>query len=75
MQTKESMMAVKMTRNQIDGILNGFVTSVQAKHGTNGGLGYAAGFFQSQLAALIAEVPVHKQMEVIQVIVQRSLED
>ena len=68
-------MAVKMTRNQIDGILNGFVTSVQAKHGTNGGLGFAAGFFQSQLAALIAVVPVHKQMEVIEVIVQRSLED
>lgn len=68
-------MAVKLKRDQIDGILNGFVTSAQAKHGTNGGLGYAAGFFQSQLAALIAEVPVHKQMEVIQVIVQRSLED
>lgn len=68
-------MAVKLKRDQIDGILNGFVTSVQAKHGTSGGLAYSAGFFQSQLAALIAEVPVAKQMEVIQIIVQRSLED
>ena len=68
-------MAVKLKRDQIDGILNGFVTSVQAKHGTNGGLGYAAGFFQSQLASVIAELPVAKQMELIQIIVQRSLED
>ena len=68
-------MAVKMTRNQIDGILNGFVTSVQAKHGTNGGLGFAAGFFQSQLASLLVDLPAAKQMEVIQILVQRSLED
>lgn len=68
-------MAVKLKRDQIDGILNGFVASAQAKRGTTGGLCYAAGFLQSQLAALIAEVPVAKQMEVIQIIVQRSLED
>jgi hypothetical protein len=69
------MMAVKLKRDQIDGILNGFVASSQAKHGTNGGLGYAAGFFQSQLASVIAELPVAKQMELIQIIVQCSLED
>ena len=68
-------MAVKLNRNTIDNILNGFVASAQAKHGTNGGLGFAAGFFQSQLAALIAEVPAHKQLEVVQILVQRSLED
>ena len=68
-------MAVKMTRNQIDGILNGFVTSAQAKHGTNGGLGFAAGFFQSQLASLLVDLPAAKQMEVIQILVQRSVED
>ena len=68
-------MAVKLKRDQIDGILNGFVVSSQAKHGTNGGLAYSAGFFQSQLASVIAELPVAKQMELIQIIVQRSLED
>ena len=68
-------MTVKMKRDQIDGFLNTVVTCAQAKHGMNGGLAYAAGFFQSQLAALLADTPAHKQMEVIQILVQRSLED
>jgi hypothetical protein len=67
-------MAVKLTREQIDGILNGFVTSAQAKNGTNGGLAYSAGFFQTQLAALLVEAPADKQREVLKYIVQTSLE-
>jgi hypothetical protein len=69
------MMAFKMSRDQIDGFLNTVVTCAQSKHGLNGGFAYAAGFFQSQLAALLAEVPAQEQMEVIQILVQRSLED
>jgi hypothetical protein len=69
------MMAVKLKRDQIDGILNGFVASSQAKRGTTGGLCYAAGFLQSQLASVLVELPVAKQLEVIQILVQRSLED
>lgn len=56
-------------------MLNSFVSCQQSKHGTTNGLAYAAGFFQSQLAALLADTPAHKQMEVIQILVQRSLED
>ena len=54
---------------------------LKTKTGDNGiyqtkeGEAYAAGFFQSQLAALLADTPAHKQMEVIQILVQRSLED
>lgn len=66
---------VKMKREVIDGFLNSFVESAQAKHGINGGLGYAAGFFQSQLTALLVDLPAAKQLEVIQILVQRSLED
>jgi len=68
-------MAVKMKRNQIDGFLNTFVTCAQSKHGTSNGLSYSAGFFQSMLGSIIADLPAHKQMEVIQTLVQRSLED
>lgn len=68
-------MAVKMKRERIDGFLNSFVESMQARHGTTGGLAYTAGFFQSQLASLLADLPAAKQMEVIQILVQRSLED
>ena len=68
-------MAVKMKRERIDTFLNSFVESVQSKHGTTGGLCYAAGFFQSQLASLLVDLPAAKQMEVIQILVQRSLED
>jgi hypothetical protein len=67
-------MTVKLTRSTIDNILNGFVTSAQAKNGTNGGLAYSAGFFQMQLAALLVDAPADKQLEVIEYIVQTSLE-
>lgn len=67
-------MTVKLTRRTIDNILNGFVTSAQAKNGTNGGLAYSAGFFQTQLAAMLADAPADKQLEVIEYIVQTSLE-
>lgn len=65
----------KMKRERIDGFLNSFVACQQSKHGTTGGLAYTAGFFQSQLASLLADLPAAKQMEVIQILVQRSLED
>jgi hypothetical protein len=64
-----------MKRDQIDGFLNTFVTCAQSKHGTSNGLSYSAGFFQSLLGSVLADLPAHKQMEVIQVLVQRSLED
>lgn len=65
----------KMKRERIDGFLNSFVECAQSKHGTTNGLAYAAGFFQSQLAALLVDLPAAKQMEVVQILVQRSLED
>lgn len=68
-------MAVKMKRERIDGFLNSFVESMQARHGTSNGLSYSAGFFQSMLGSVLADLPAHKQMEVIQTLVQRSLED
>jgi hypothetical protein len=69
------MMMAKMKRERIDAFLDSFVVSVQARQGTTGGLCYAAGFFQSQLASLLVDLPAAKQMEVIQILVQRSLED
>lgn len=68
-------MSVKMKRDQIDGFLNTFVTCQQSKRGTNEGLFYTAGFFQAQLASLLADLPAAKQMEVINVLVNRSLKD
>lgn len=65
----------KMKRERIDAFLNSFVVAAQARHGINGGMAYAAGFFQSQLASLLVHLPAAKQMEVIQILVQRSLED
>jgi hypothetical protein len=74
MQTKESMMA-KMKREQIDVFLGTLVYSAQKRHGMTSGLAYAAGFFQSQLAAMLVDAPAAKQMEVINLLIQRSLED
>lgn len=68
-------MAVKMTRDQIDTFLGTLVTAAQARHGMTGGLAYAAGFFQSQLLAMLVDAPASKQLEVINLLVQRSLED
>ncbi len=68
-------MSVKMKRDDIDGFLNTFVSSMQSKRGTNEGLFYAAGFFQAQLASLLSDLPAAKQLEVIKVLVQRSIKD
>ena len=68
-------MSVKMKRDQIDGVLNNFVVLCQEKHGTNWGMAYAAGYFQAQLASLLADLPAAKQMEVIRVLSNRKLED
>ena len=68
-------MAVKMKRERIDGFLNSFVESMQARHGTTHGLSYSAGFFQSMLGSVLSDLPAHKQLEVLQILVQRSLED
>ena len=66
---------IKMKREWIDVFLNVFVESAQAKHGINGGLGYAAGFFQSQLAAVLVDLPAEKQLEVLQIFVQQISEE
>lgn len=68
-------MAVKMTRDQIDTHLGTLVTAAQKRHGMTAGLAYAAGFFQSQLATQLANAPAHRQLEVINLLIQRSLED
>lgn len=53
----------KMTYNEIQAELNLLANASRAKYGSEA---YSAGYFQSQLASLIMDLPKHKQLLLVQ---------
>jgi hypothetical protein len=58
-------MTTKYTREQINTALNEFADTTRAHFGS---YSYATGALQSQLTTLLADMPRHKQAEVLRVI-------
>lgn len=59
---KGSKMAKKMTYGEIDTVLKDLTTAARAEYGSDS---YACGYLTSHLLSIMADLPAHKQLELV----------